>query len=82
MSKEVDLSRNIILVNDRIPYVRRKDLEDPFIATIWIEIKTHSKTNLLIMGGYCQWKLIKNLNILNSHKNEQQLVRFNTILSQ
>ena len=51
MAPNLDMSRNIILINDKIPYVRRFDLENQFIATIWLEIKLPSKKNLLIMGG-------------------------------
>ena len=34
MSDQVDISRNIILINQHIPYKRRVDLEDKYIATI------------------------------------------------
>ena len=34
MSDKLDISRNIILINNRIPYTRRYDLECPMTATI------------------------------------------------
>ena len=40
MTDTIDISRNAMLNNDRIPYTRRMDLEDPLIATIWI-LYTH-----------------------------------------
>ena len=57
MSDTVDISRNIILVNDRIPYTRRYDLENEYIATIWLEVKIGYNKSILIMGGYRQWRL-------------------------
>ena len=59
MSDTVDLSRNIILINDRISYTRRLDLENQYIATIWLEIKTGYNKSILVMGGYRQWRLDK-----------------------
>ena len=49
MSHEVDLSRNIILINERIPYTRWYDLEDELIATIWIEINIAKNKSILLM---------------------------------
>ena len=38
MSDTVYMSRNIILINERMSYIRRKDLEYPLISTIWLQI--------------------------------------------
>jgi len=53
MNDMLDISRNIILINNRIPYTGRYDLECPLIATIWIEVKIYNKHSILVMGGYC-----------------------------
>ena len=82
MSDTIDTSRNIILINNRIPYIRRYDLECPMIATIWIEIKINNKHSILVMGGYRQWRLFRQLNIHDSHKTNRQIERFKIILNQ
>ena len=82
MSDTLDISRNIILINNRIPYTRRYDLECPMIATIWIEIKINNKHSILVMGGYRQWRLLRQLNIQDSHKTNKQTQRFKLILDQ
>ena len=82
MSDQIDISSNIILINVNIPYTRRHNLENEHIATIWIEIKLKSKKNILIMGGYCQWRLFKQLGIIDSNKTNSQIDRFNKIIEQ
>ena len=73
MSDTIDTSRNIILINNRIPYTRRYDLECPMIAIIWIETKINNKHSILVMGGYRQWRLLRQLNIQDSHKTNKQI---------
>ena len=55
MYYEIGTSRNIILIRDRIPYIRRLDLEDKNISTIWVELTLGGGKKLLFMGGYRQW---------------------------
>ena len=76
------MSRNIILINENIPYIRRRDLENEYIATIWIEVKLKSKKNILVMGGYRQWRLFKELGIIDSNKTKNQIDRFKKIIEQ
>ena len=82
MSDRIDMSRNIILINENIPYIRRRDLENEYIATIWIEVKLKSKKNILVMGGYRQWRLFKELGIIDSNKTKNQIDRFKKIIEQ
>ena len=60
MFNKIGNSRNAILINNKIPYKRRYDLEDENTCTIWIEISVSKKKKLLFMGGYRQWNLPKN----------------------
>ena len=59
LAKNYDLSRNVILIYNKIQYKRRMDLEDNHIATIWLELSINSKKSMLVMGGYRQWRLPK-----------------------
>ena len=38
VSETINISRNSILINSRLNYKRRKDLESPQTCNIWIEI--------------------------------------------
>ena len=51
MHKEIDISRNILLIKRDIPYKRRNDLENKEICTIWIEIKFTNKQKFTVNGG-------------------------------
>ena len=55
----VELSRQILIINKQIIYKRRKDLESKFDCCIWIEIQLKGQKPLLVMGGYRQWSLLK-----------------------
>ena len=68
MAQYLDISRNVILINDKIPYKRHLDLENQLIETIWIEIMLPTNKNLLIMGGYRQWRLLKEVGIDGSNR--------------
>ena len=54
MSNNIDISHNILLVNNKLSYVRCLDLEDENTCTIWIEIKIpkcKSLTDVVFSGG-------------------------------
>ena len=80
MSNNIDISRNILLVNNKLSYTRRLDLEDDITCTIWIEIKIPKCKPVLIMGGYRQWQLLKILDKNNTKTRTHQLSRWKMIL--
>lgn len=81
MSKDMDISRNILMINKNISYKRRYDLEDNITCTIWIQVNIpKKKKSILIMGGYRQWQLPKIIDKTNTKTPKKQLNRFKIIL--
>ena len=81
MYNNTGISRNIIMIKDRIPYTRRIDLEDQQTCTIWIDININKSRHLLLMGGYRQWRKPKLLDpTSNSHTTNEQINRLTNIL--
>ena len=66
MSKQVDFSRSILLINKNIIYKWRGDLEANDTSTIWVEIKLPQHKPFLVMGGYRQWRTPAKMGIKNS----------------
>ena len=54
-----DSARISVLVNNNLDYIRRKDLERPDVAAVWIEISPKQKKSLLICQAYREWRLLK-----------------------
>ena len=48
----MEISRQILIINKQIIYKHRKDLESKFDCCIWIEIQLKGQKHLLVMGGY------------------------------
>jgi hypothetical protein len=68
---EVGLSRNCIYICKTLVYVRRNDLEESPISTVWIELTIPGESNILIMGGYRQFQLpnqITKISLSYSHQ--------------
>ncbi len=80
MSNNINISRNILLINNKISYKRRLDLEDEITCTIWIQVNIPKKKPILIMGGYRQWQLLKILDKSNTKTPKKQLERWQSIL--
>ena len=74
-------SRQIIMIKKEIEYSRRSDLEIFNQAIIWVEIPLKNTPNLLIAGGYRQWKLPKEVNIPNSNSPKNQKGRWDDFLT-
>ena len=45
----------MVLIDERLNYIRRDDLESSHDCTIWIEIKVKRQKSILICSGYRQW---------------------------
>ena len=73
-------SRQILMIKKDIDYIRRSDLENINQAIIWIEIPLMKSNNLLIAGGYRQWKLPKEVNFPNSGSPNNQKLRWDAFL--
>ena len=80
MSETINISRNSILINSRLNYKRRKDLESPQTCNIWIEISIDKGKKLLLMGGYETWASLKCRNIENGKSNVMQMSQFKITL--
>ena len=81
MSRDIDTSRNILIINKNISYKRRYDLEENITCTIWIQISIpKKKKQVLLMGGYRQWQLPKLLDNTNTKTSKKQLDRFKIII--
>ena len=69
-------TRSIKIINNKIAYVRRYDLEDPLIFSIWIELNLAKNNKLLVCSHYRQWMLPSELNINQSGTKEAQYKRY------
>ena len=77
-SKDIDLSRNSILINKNIGYKRRWDLENKQVCDIVLEINSKGNKNILLVGSYREWQKPKSSNILNSKSvSRKRLAREN-----
>ena len=79
MSHNIDISRNSIMINEKLNYKRRIDLESEETCNIWIEVIIDRK-KVLILGGYRTWSALKIQNIPNSRSIKNQLKRFKITL--
>ena len=72
---KIGISRNCILINDRIDFLRRNDLENEVNCDIWLQIKMGGK-HILVCGSYRQWSLLKAMSIKNSNSTKLQEERY------
>merc|ERR1712240_666541 len=75
-------SRTIMLIKQGIPYKRRKDLENDYIASVWVQIKINSKVSTLISSFYRQWSLPQELKMNNSNSPKSQRDRYSIFINQ
>ena len=75
-SKNIDISRNSILINKNLNYTRRYELEDENICDIVLEITSKGNNPVLILGSYREWQKPKICNQPNSKSAKCQLNRF------
>jgi len=61
-SLNIDISRNAILINKKINYKRRDELEDSNICDIVLEINPRGSKPILVLWSYREWQ---KLNICN-----------------
>ena len=80
MSKIINISRNILIINKNISYKRRYDLEDESTCTIWVQVNIPKRKAILIMGGYRQWQQLKIYDNNNTKTPKKQLERLNLII--
>ena len=59
-----------------IVYKRRKDLENEYVSTIWVEVFVSKKVSILMCSFYRQWCLPNHCNILNSGSQNLQRDRY------
>ena len=75
-----NISRQLILINKQLNYKRRADLEGKYDCCIWLEIKLKNQGSILVMGGYRQWALGKELDKNGNSKSiKAQLERYKSI---
>lgn len=59
MKANLNISRSALLIDKRLAYIRRHDLERQYISAIWIEVKLGKKKTVLASSAYRQWQLPK-----------------------
>ena len=69
------------MIKKDIEYKHRTDLEIKNQAIIWIEIPLNNTNNLMIAGGYRQWKLPKDVSSSNSGSPANQIARWDGFLA-
>ena len=52
-----DKTRISMFIKNTIEYERLPDIENPEDSNIWVKIKTGTKTGLVLMGGYREWRI-------------------------
>ena len=75
----IGVSRNCILIKDRIKYSRRWDLENDITCEIWLQVASVHK-RILVCGSYSQWSLLKCMGVKNSNNIKLQEERFKITL--
>ena len=76
------VARTIVLIKDTLAYKRRKDLENDYISSVWIQVIISKKVSLLVSSYYRQWSLPKVLNFNQSNSTQNQLNRYQTFTNQ
>ena len=80
MKANLNISRSALLVDKRLAYIRRHDLERQYISAIWIEVKLGKKKTVLASSAYRQWQLPKLLGFTNTFNPKQQLLRYKSMI--
>ena len=52
-----NISRQLLLIDARLQYTRRYDLESRYDCCIWVELKLRGQKSILVQGGYRQWQI-------------------------
>ena len=82
LCKGYKVARTIVLIKDTLAYKRRKDLENDYISSVWIQVIISKKVSLLVSSYYRQWSLPKVLNFNQSNSTQNQLNRYQTFTNQ
>jgi hypothetical protein len=78
---DLAISRNCMHISNTVQYIRRTDLEESPISTVWVEIIVPGTSNVLVMGLYRQWSLPGDFGG-DSDSNASQLARWQLICDQ
>ena len=70
------ISRTIILIKKGVAYKRRYDLENDYIASVWVQIILSKKISTLISSYYRQWSLPQELKVEDSSSPKSQRERY------
>ncbi len=71
-----NISRTILLIKKGVAYKRRKDLENGYISSVWVQITISKKVSTLISSYYRQWSLPQELKIDGSNSPKSQRDRY------
>ena len=75
-------ARISMLIHKSVTYNRMKEIDDYYISTVWIKVKTGKRNSTIIMGGYRQWTIPSKLNVHNSNHPQNQFQRYTLIQNQ
>jgi hypothetical protein len=73
--RDLNISRSCMYIKSTVQYIRRHDLEESPISTVWVELIVPGTSNVLVMGGYRQWRLPGNYGG-NSESSPSQQARW------
>ena len=71
-----------MLIKKGIAYKRRRDLENEYVASVWVQIILSKRASTLISSYYRQWSLPKELKMGDSNSIKSQIYRYNLFTSQ
>ena len=76
------LARTIVLIKNTIAYKRRKDLENDYVSSVWVQVIISKRVSILISSYYRQWSLPKELNFESSNSIQNQTDRYQLFTNQ
>ena len=82
LTKGHNISRTILLIKKGLAYKRRGELENEYVASIWIQLILSKRKSILISSFYRQWSLPKELKRGDSNSIKSQLDRYKLFTNQ
>ena len=82
LTKGHEISRTILLIKKGLAYKRRGELENEYVASVWIQLILSKRKSVLISSYYRQWSLPKELKRGDSNNIKSQMDRYKLFINQ
>ena len=74
------MARTTLAIHDKIHYERMYSLETDVNSIIWIKVNIKGHNQVLVMSGYRQQSILKELRVKNSSKIRKQISRLTSFI--